>query len=284
MQLAGAGVYLKVGNARVCAVEPYLFDQGVAVLDAVVYAQVRVVDVQRADVRPVRHVHPARAVVDPDHVGYGVADVKRARDVVDALVAEGGRRTGGVRRLLGVGRFARQARRAHGGQRGYGGDGQRNGQSGAFQPFQSGHRRLAPPPPRGSLAASSMPGAPDRALITRSATRSRRISGGPAREGKRQESWGGSGGSGAAVPAGRPNSRRQGADVAARARHAAAHLASPFAAPCPPARASRYCTGSGSPSVQAAGSRSVLSTRMPAARSIRPHPAIPCGSGAYLPD
>ena len=148
MQLAGAGVYLKVWNARVCAVEPYLFDQGVGVLDAVVYAQVRVVDVQRADVRPVRHVHPARAVVDPDHVGYGVADVKRARDVVDALVAEGGRRAGGVRRLLGVGRFARQARRAHGGQRGYGGDGQRNGQSGAFQPFQSGHRRLAPPPTR----------------------------------------------------------------------------------------------------------------------------------------
>ena len=172
VQLAGAGVYLKVGNARVCAVEPYLFDQGIAVLDAVVYAQVRVVDVQRADVRPVRHVHPARAVVDPDHVGHGVADVKRARDVVDALVAEGGRRAGGVRRLLGVGRFARQALRPRGGQCGRGGYGQYGEQCAGILPSQSGHRWLAPPPPRVIFAAGGMPGAPHRALITGTVARS----------------------------------------------------------------------------------------------------------------
>ena len=107
MDLTGRVVYPKVGYARVGPVEPYVLDERVAVLVAVVDAKVRVVVVGRCRVRRVGHVDVARHGILLDYRRLYVPHMERARNVVDAVAVGAGlafRMVGALRV-----RFARRA-------------------------------------------------------------------------------------------------------------------------------------------------------------------------------
>ena len=109
MDLTGRVVYPKVGYARVGPVEPYVLYERVAVLIAVVDAQVRVVVVGRCRVRRVGHVDVARHGILLDYRRLYVPHVERARNVVDAVAVGAGLAV----RMVGALRV-RFARRANG--------------------------------------------------------------------------------------------------------------------------------------------------------------------------
>ena len=149
MQLVRPVVDLKASYACVYPrVELELRDGLIAVGRAVVYVEVRIVEIHRALLGPGGDVYIPRVGVDPYNLRQYVPRGKRARDMVHALFAGRRRRAfravGCLRERL-AGKVPRRGQ-CHGGKRRHGRDCRHAEAGGHRRPACSGHRS---PPPQG---------------------------------------------------------------------------------------------------------------------------------------